>query len=526
MTGVSLLDDVLLRFAELSGIDDVICELRDGAEAPRIIVRLLAPTEAHYRAANQINAEFSARSPTSDLLVSVQRRPTKDLTLRDPEIRTFQRALASSLTADRHSEFQDFEKRYIRSGSGAEDQITSTGNHLIFGRRGSGKSTLLVYALQYFTRKRFVCPWVDMQAYEQRNDKGGVVLDVLIEMIRQIGVGEFSQLTRPISEQLVRLKERSEVSESAIRKIVPDIKHLVAQLTERRGRVVLFLDDLHVVNSAMQPFILSVLYSISRGNKMEMKISALEHSTRYWDPVSRIGLEPPGDAQVIHLDYSLTNPERALEHTRQIIDSIAKSCALPSIGTIAGPDAVSRLVWAAAGVARDALNILQIALAGAASAKRKMIAVMDINVATSGCINDKMQHLNMDGGGEHEKLRRLLDSVKAFCIKRQKRNAFLAHVDPSKAEYVLLLKLVDLRFLHILSRGVSLKKAGEKYLALLLDYGFYMGPHKAKTIDVLQETPRQFGYIELRQLPVFELDDKPRIAPAPRKKPRVRRRVR
>jgi hypothetical protein len=47
-------------------------------------------------------------------------------------------------------------------------------------------------------------------------------------------------------------------------------------------------------------------------------------------------------------------------------------------------------------------------------------------------------------------------------------------------------------------------EAGRKYLALILDYGFYTGIRAAQSVDLFNKQTQRVTYKELRRLPVFQ----------------------
>ena len=99
--------------------------------------------------------------------------------------RLFLRTLAESLNINRHSFGPDFLARYTKSVAGAEEQVTASANHVVYGRRGAGKSTLLLYALHSRESSRRSSVWVDMQVYARRDDDG-VMSNVLCDILGQI----------------------------------------------------------------------------------------------------------------------------------------------------------------------------------------------------------------------------------------------------------------------------------------------------------------------------------------------------
>ena len=497
-------DEVLRSFSRKTGLDGAVSEIRDRADGPIVVIYVASPTERHYQAANQAGSEVPPEHAFFGR-VTVRPKHTGRASLRDPEARLLQRTLASAVTSDRHSFRGEFFDLYIPTVSRAEELILSEGNHIVFGRRGAGKSSLLVFALRRLEADQLPSAWVDMQAFEHRTDVSAI-LDVLLDILHQLEpLADLKSMVDAAAATVRAAKESNrEIDIDAVRRLAPSLKNLFASITARYGRFTIFLDDLHVVAESLQPAMLGVLYSFSRGNRVSLKVSALEHFTRHWDPKGRVGLEVPGDAQTVSLDYNLTNPANALEHITNILNAHARFCGLRSILSVCGKDVIERLVWLAAGVPRDALSILQQAMAAAAADGRRVVGVTNVNIAASGYVEDKNRYLGMDTSQGQERVRALLDEIREFCIKKKKVNAFLVRLDSGDEAFKDILRLIDLRFLHVLNRGITPGEAGEKYMALLLDYGFYTGVRRAKTMDVLQSKPSKLTYRTLRKLPTFE----------------------
>lgn len=496
---------VIEAFSTRTGLQEPLFEVRDRTDGPVLIFYVSNPTERYFRAANEIAESLGPDHALSGRIVLQQRRTGGRTSLNDAEARLLQRTLASAVTSDRHSFRGEFFDLYIPTVSRAEDQVLSERNNIVFGRRGAGKSSLLVYALRRLEEQGLPSAWVDMQTYEHRGDTGAIV-DLLLEILQQLGaIAEVKSQLELLVQRLRTLKATEAApTVDTLRRYAPDLKRLFGAVTSRHCRFTIFLDDLHVVAESLQPALLGVLYSFSRGNKVSLKVSALEHFTRHWDPKLRLGLEVPGDAQTVSLDYNLTNPANALDHIRRILDSYARFCGLKSIQSVCGKDVIERLVWLAAGVPRDVLSILQQAMASAAADGRKVVGVTDVNIAASGYVEDKNRYLGLDTSEGQGRVRALLDEVKEFCIKKKKINAFLVSLESDELAFRDVLRLIDLRFLHVLNRGLTPGEAGEKYIALLLDYGFYTGARRAKTMDVLQQRPGRLTYRRLRKLPKFD----------------------
>ena len=381
---------------------------------------------------------------------------------------------------------------------GAEDQIASLANHVIFGRRGSGKSSLLLYEMRRRAALGRSSAWIDMQSYSRRDDSS-TIISVLREVISQ-ATPEYLDKHRS-SLFLERLKKLpNDVNEDAIAKLIPEAKELFASSSGKDFAI--FLDDFHVLSPALQPKLLGFLYGFARGNRVSIKLSAVETFTRLWDAKSKSGLQVPHDAQSIRLDYNLTMADKATEHITGILDAHAQYCGLPSIRSLCtSADVLPRLVWVSAGVPRDALYLFSIAMTKASLRKQRFVTVQSINVAASEVLSEKLSQRNVDSGADADD--ETLERIKAFCIEQQKNNAFLIEIKSNSSDLAAIRKLADLRLLHVVSEGITRKEAGRKYMALILDYGFYVGIRAAKSVDLFNKDSAIAKYNELRALPVF-----------------------
>jgi hypothetical protein len=98
----------------------------------------------------------------------------------------------------------------------------------------------------------------------------------------------------------------------------------------------------------------------------------------------------------------------------------------------------------------------------------------------------------------------VLEDLKDFCIKQKRKNAFLVEIQNDDPVYQNITKLVDLRLVHVISEGITVGEAGRKFLALILDYGFYTGIRAAQSVDLFNKQTERVTYKELRKLPIFE----------------------
>jgi hypothetical protein len=268
----------------------------------------------------------------------------------------------------------------------------------------------------------------------------------------------------------------------------------------------IFLDDIHVIEEGLQPKLLSVLYSLTRGNNSYIKASGIEQFTNIWDSQTRQGLEPPHDAQILKLDHNLTMPDRSEQHIVSILDAHARFCGLPDIRYLAEEAVLARLVLIAAAVPRDALSLFSQAITKALIKGQKAVTITAVNAAASEAVEEKLKDVGKDAAStDTELVRLMLERIKDFCVKQHGINAFLVRIDSRNQEYNLVQRLIALRFVHVLHEGITPHKVAERYIALMLDFGFYIGVRAAKSVTLYPDTPKLLPVKELRKLPIFSL---------------------
>ncbi len=497
---------IVHEFESRSGLQGVDYEVKERPDGQALIFQVANPTERFYKLLQEIGPTFTqGLFPASTVISTVQKR-TPSNPLQSPEARYFLRILSESLNINRFSFKDDFFARYTKSVSNAEAQITASANHIVYGRRGAGKSSLLLYAMR--TRERDGQPsvWLDMQVYEKRKDNR-VVLDVFAEILRQLSemptrLTAYSHIAAPLD----RLRGQASLTDDDIRKFLPEVRQAFSPLQGASNNLFVFLDDFHVLDFDLQARLLGFIYSVTRGSNVFLKLSAIETLTKSWDAGTHTGLQVPHDAQTIKLDYNLTMPDKAAGHIEGILDAHATYCGLPSVRFLCtSSDVLSRLVWVSAGVPRDALNLFAQAMTRGAITNRSRVSVTNINLAASEMVSQKMRDLEVDipAAGETD-LTPVLERVREFCVKQQRKNAFLVEIRNDDELYQSILKLVDLRLIHVISEGISPGEAGRKYLALILDYGFYTGIRAAQSVDLFNKQTERVTYKQLRKLPILQ----------------------
>lgn len=497
-------DEVISLFSkELGGVrpDHYIKRRPDG---PFLLIEFAQPAEHHYRILNSIAQLLSEDNPYKDRVAIQKRRSAPKARLSMPETQLLKNEIAESLTFDRHSFDQNFFARYTASVTSFEQQITSKANFAIYGRRGAGKSSLLAFAMRKALLSQAPISWVAMQAFS--NDPSHRVVPSVISAV-------FFELKQqfPSNDELGKLVDAydaicgldDENILSHCDRLTVRSRRLISKIATTALPLTIYLDDMHVVSEKIQPLVLGYIYKITRGNNAFIKVSGIGLLTRLWDGSSQMGLQPSQDVQVLNLDHNLTMPDKSKEHIVSILDARAKYCGLPDINYLAGDDVLSRLVLVAAGVPRDSLSLFSLAISKAVSKKQKFVSVMSVNAAASEMAEEKLKDIEQDSGADVEAIRNILGDVKRFCINQNRKNAFLVEIKNVSPRYQLILKLAALRLVHVLHEGITPHKAGKRYIALMLDYGFYVGIRAARSVELIPSDPRPLLAKELRSLPIF-----------------------
>lgn len=458
-----------------------------------------------HKILEQVNDKLGPDHPFYDKCAIITRAKKPADILSMAETRLLQKAIGESLTIDRHSFGDDFFSRYTPSVANFEQDVTSVGNHIVFGRRGAGKSSLLAYSMHTLTKRNLPFAWIAMQTYANRDDEN-VICSVLAEMLAAIRHHpEVASDVNSLIDQLELLAEAEGSVTSRLDKITPRIRRQVTSIASPKVPFTLFLDDFHVVDESLQPRILHALYSVARGNNMSIKLSGIEQFTKTWDEAKKQGLQSGHDARVLKLDLNLTMPDRSKTHIVGILNAHANYCGLPSISYLTSDSVLSRLVLVAAAVPRDALSLFAQAINKANIKGQKEVTLVSLNAAASEMAEGKLQDIEKDASSELDGVLRMLEVVKTFCISEQKRNSFLVKIQNSDEFYKAIQKLIALRLVHVLHEGITPHKAGQRFMALMLDYGFYIGIRASRSVKLFPTEPKVLLANELRKLPIFKV---------------------
>lgn len=489
-------DRVVEAFEKKTGLKGLLYQ--DVLRANKVvrIVYLSQITERFWSILNECIQNESEAGEDFHVTLKVK---SSDAIISSPEARLLLKVLSESQNINQHSFSGDFFDRYIQSVTGAETQIVSKANHVVTGRRGAGKSMLLLYCLKVRSSEMLPSAWIDMQTFAGRTDEAAVS-DVIVDLLYGLSFPD------EILDDAIELRRKLEAtphSVADVRKIVPKLRRILGALA-KEGDLFIFLDDLHVFSAELQHVLLDVLYSVSRGNRVFLKISAIENLIRTYNAEHQSGMEIPQDAQRLGLDYNLTTPDKATAHIESILDSHARYAALPSIRRLcSSPDVLTRLTWVSAGVPRDAINLFAQSMLKASAAEKKRVTVSNVNMSASENLSFKLRELQQDASESATRLSVLLERIRNFCVVEHRENTLLVEIKSGDDGFKDVMSLVQLRLLHVISEGITPKEAGTKYMALILDYGLYTGVRAAASVELFNKDTSAVSYKQLRKIKIF-----------------------
>jgi len=346
---------------------------------------------------------------------------------------------------------------------------------------------------------------MDMQAYSELAETA-LYREVLHDFTRKLAESAEEKLPPARQGTLVqKLRSFSEAvldSEKQISRAQPELNRLLAELTAAaESDVFVFLDDYHVLDEQSQPQLLHIFHGALKGANGWLKVAGLRTRLNAYDPASRKGLQLPGDAQEISLDFTLVDPVTAEGHLRTILQRFLQVVGIGSELQVIHEAPFRRLVWANAGVPRDFLQMFAASLEQARRASRAKVTLTDVNLSIGEFGQQKMDDMERDARNEQNMLKRVKNFLEDFCLEKQKVNGFLIRSEQSPERQAVEV-LSDLRLVHLIHQTITPHKAGERYQAYLLDYSLFTGFRRRPSIrELLPSDGRQFKAKELRRIP-------------------------
>jgi hypothetical protein len=118
----------------------------------------------------------------------------------------------------------------------------------------------------------------------------------------------------------------------------------------------------------------------------------------------------------------------------------------------------------------------------ASVAGRHRIFVSNINVAASKTLSIKLRDLETDASGGSDVLKTPLERVREFCVTEMRKNAFLVEIVSDSNLYSDVMRLVDLRLLHVIRKELRSARPAGSILGSYWIMAFISGSGQLKAL--------------------------------------------
>ena len=390
--------------------------------------------------------------------------------------------------------------KYVRDLAGNLNSVRAPRHHLIFGRRGVGKTALLVEAKRLLEGEENLVFWSNLQTL--RNfDAVGAFLEIANRLCDLPSLtyqahrsGALSLRKAEATQGRIGAPRGGRATPADVQPIVADVHEILRVLSaEHGGHVYLFLDDMHYMKRSELPLLLDMLHALTRDNRVWIKAAGILHQCKWFSDNPPTGLQSGHDAQIINLDVTLEEPEKAKDFLWEIFRTYAEQAMVKNISRFLGHKAVDRLVLASGGVPRDFLTLSSAAMQiTRRRAKARVTGVQAVNEAAGQAADVKLRELEEDAAasiGAAELQIRSLNAVRKSIVEECNYTFF--RIDLREKElwsraYDVVQAIMDLRLLHLINSGVSdPHQAGRRYEVYMLDLSQYTGTRFKQRLIVL-----------------------------------------
>lgn len=390
---------------------------------------------------------------------------------------------------------------YVQDARASLSTITASRHHLVFGRRGAGKSALMMEARKQVSVQGAVISWTNIQTLRLETAQRiflFIMDDIFSAVIAQrqmVSVRSGLALTlSEMHEQIRTLLAKDTTSLEEAQRVVPRAQRALSQYLAVEGvRVFSFVDDFYYVPRDTQPLLLDMVHGAVRDSNIWLKIASIRHLTNWWQASPPMGLQSGQDADLIDLDVTLQDPEKASNFLEGILAEYARRVGISSLSRIFTRAALDRLVLASGAVPRD---YMVLAVSAINRTRRRPNAratgVQDVNQAAGDAASSKIQELEEDmamNSGVAERTLETLRKVRTFCLDDEQFTYFLVGYRDKELTpklYSLLTDLMDVRMIHLVDSGVSdAHQAGSRFEAYMLDLSQFSGSRLKQRISVL-----------------------------------------
>jgi AAA ATPase domain len=234
--------------------------------------------------------------------------------LRDPQVSKLVDLLSSR---SRTSEATPSLK-YIKDLAENLDSVMAPRHHLVFGRRGVGKTALLVEAKSLLEKRGSLTFWINLQTL-RGFDASTAFLEIadrlcdLPLIAHQVRAAATLSCRRAeeIKHRIARLRDGTSAATS-IQRVITELHYALHVLSrETDSDIFIFADDIHYMRRSELPGLLDMLHALTRDSRVWLKAAGIRHQCRWFSDDPPTGLQSGHDAQIISLDVTLEEPEKA-----------------------------------------------------------------------------------------------------------------------------------------------------------------------------------------------------------------------
>lgn len=486
------------------------------------------------------------------------------MSLTDPRVSKLRSLISESFRVRRnHSPL------YVDVGENLH-RVRARQHQVIFGRRGSGKSCLLIHFLNEAEKKGDIRPVYILVDEFKRLTYPDVQIRLLIEILQatpvswrclkrltrrkipsELHVRDLRALLDLANDSQVEQHSGGEAEEAAgakfgapgvgeakaatkrkvfsdsrrsfrehkldtLERHLKDYKEVLAapRPAANAGFACVVIDDFYLLSPESQPDVLDYLHRLLRDTDLYMKVATVRHrTTLVRNHPQTVGVEIAQDVEVIDLDRTLEDLPATQSFLTKMLDSLGAKVGFAEVSSeIFNPEALEALTLASGGVPRDFLTIIANAIeVGISSgAARWLTPTLIYKGASRLAWQTKLSGMREDVSGDAAGLERLLTDLLAFCLRDQRKTAFLiaqdeAQRNPDAFEWIQ--QLMDFKLIHVVEPDTSAASGrGGRYVAYTLDFSFFMEPRRRK-IEIVEfwkidDQRRRRG---IREAPVYSL---------------------
>ena len=205
---------------------------------------------------------------------------------------------------------------------------------------------------------------------------------------------------------------------------------------------------------------LDYIFSSVRDSAISIKVASIEHLTRTFRIESQVGMQLSQDITPVNLDFNLESPSRTQEFLESVLKTFVETVGIGAISKFMPANSRGRLILASGGVPRDYLRLVASAIEQAVNNRdaAAKISTQDVNEAAAALANERKRDLRDDV--ESDQSQEVLAAIEKLSrsVRDQGFSFFrVTEADRTHENYDVLSKLVDLRFIHVVTPSLSAK---------------------------------------------------------------------